>query len=1098
MIRGESLSLLYTDLILAYAEIITEPGFSRLKFRTVAVCRRALLVSLVALAACGGGGSGGSDAVVPPAVPIAIQLQTAQDGFGFANFGAKRSPEVFDASDMVTMFGESVCIDGKVDPCKLVAESAAWAQMVNQARASGHCEGMVVQAASRFNAQSTPKTSTLENAKDVTHGIIRAFATQFFPDVQDATTKTAKKPLKDKLAILANSFKNGQLSYTMGLYTSTGGHAVLPYAVELPSADKAIIRVYDTNWPGKNRFVAVDLATGDWTFSFSGKDPENDPAAWHGKTADMNLTSMESRLSSKTPFGDGSGGVKGTMLLIRSTSLNWSITTSNGVITPATGNDASGTQVRPLLATYISTTGRPGISADEYSESTDVGTIAKANIVDLVTSGMPEYVITTDDSSIEMNLPDPTSVYLVTQKAIVQVVTTGAATPIAVSDLQITTTEKNLTVSVASGDLATTVIDAGTTIDIGASALNVAVTAPTGEVKTVVVDQAAPQQTISATSGVVVATVGSAITAPVAALPEVLQPPETKAGLATQEERNITAIGYQVDTYTAPINAELVAVNVTKNAALEPAIALTTLPEIRTVASTVAPTTTVAPTMTTTVPRTTTTTVPRTTTTVPRTTTTTSTTTTVPTTTTTTTTVSTTTTTTTAPTTTTTTTTVSTTTTTTTAPTTTTTTIAPATYSVTYSGNTNSGGAVPTDATAYGASTTVTVASNSGLLVKSGYTFSGWCTTQPASGSACGGTSRAAGSTFTIAANTTLYAVWGAATLTVTYDSQGGSSISSGSTTTGGSIATSPGTPTRSGYTFNGWFTASSGGTAITFSYTHGQTASFTLYAQWTATCATGGVCSVGDTGPGGGIVFYDAGSLQSWGQYLEAAPANATAATWCNLTSTLLPGTFSRAIGSGALNTYLMLDGCTSGAAYNATAYSNNGKSDWFLPSILDLGAMCTNRAILSMTSAGTFKSSSQDNSFLAETWNFPVAEGTCGNDNWGKSLSQAIRPIRAIGDTTAPTASVTTASITASGSATIQSTEIGRGFLVSTTVTVTNLASITGATGSSWNAITIAVENSPTSLAATGLAAGTYKVYVIDQSGNLSAVSTNTVTIS
>ena len=84
-----------------------------------------------------------------------------------------------------------------------------------------------------------------------------------------------------------------------------------------------------------------------------------------------------------------------------------------------------------------------------------------------------------------------------------------------------------------------------------------------------------------------------------------------------------------------------------------------------------------------------------------------------------------------------------------------------------------------------------------------------------------------------------MYAIWTANDLTVTYDSQSGSAISNGSTTTGGSISASPGTPTRAGYTFNGWFEASTGGYAISFSYTHNRTANFTLYAQWTANSLT-------------------------------------------------------------------------------------------------------------------------------------------------------------------------------------------------------------------------------------------------------------------
>ena len=319
-------------------------------------------------------------------------------------------------------------------------------------------------------------------------------------------------------------------------------------------------------------------------------------------------------------------------------------------------------------------------------------------------------------------------------------------------------------------------------------------------------------------------------------------------------------------------------------------------------------------------------------------------------------------------------------------------------------------------------------------------------------------------------------------------------------TSSGGSYTTfSDGTSTSTSATVTGL----ASNTAYYFKVAAVNSVGTSSYSTvWTVTtCASGETWCVGAMGPGGGKIFYDAGSLQSWGRYLEAAPASATSTTWCNNTSTALTGTFGRAVGSGAMNTYLMLDGCTSGAAYNATGYSNNGYSDWFLPSILDLGQMCTNRATLGMTSAGTFKSSTQDtlNSGIhAETWNFPSALGTCGNDNWGKSLTQGVRPIRAIGDTTAPTASVETASISASGSATVRSSEIGRGFLVNTSVTVTNLASITGASGSLWNAITITAANTDTSLAATGLSAGTYRVYTIDQSGNLSTASSNSVTIS
>jgi uncharacterized repeat protein (TIGR02543 family) len=78
------------------------------------------------------------------------------------------------------------------------------------------------------------------------------------------------------------------------------------------------------------------------------------------------------------------------------------------------------------------------------------------------------------------------------------------------------------------------------------------------------------------------------------------------------------------------------------------------------------------------------------------------------------------------------------------------------TYTVTYNANSAISGSVPTDASSpYPSGSTVTVKTNSGSLARTGYVFSGWNTASNGSG-----TNYATGSTFTINANTTLYAKW--------------------------------------------------------------------------------------------------------------------------------------------------------------------------------------------------------------------------------------------------------------------------------------------------------------------------------------------------
>ena len=96
-----------------------------------------------------------------------------------------------------------------------------------------------------------------------------------------------------------------------------------------------------------------------------------------------------------------------------------------------------------------------------------------------------------------------------------------------------------------------------------------------------------------------------------------------------------------------------------------------------------------------------------------------------------------------------------------------------------------------------------------------------------------------AGGTWTQSQTITFYAWWTPIQYTVTYDAQGGSVSPSSAAVNAGSSTTLP-TPTRAGYTFNGWYTAASGGSLIGAggaSYT--PSSSITIYAQWTGVTYT-------------------------------------------------------------------------------------------------------------------------------------------------------------------------------------------------------------------------------------------------------------------
>jgi hypothetical protein len=129
-------------------------------------------------------------------------------------------------------------------------------------------------------------------------------------------------------------------------------------------------------------------------------------------------------------------------------------------------------------------------------------------------------------------------------------------------------------------------------------------------------------------------------------------------------------------------------------------------------------------------------------------------------------------------------------------------------------------------------------------------------------------------------------------------------------------------------------------------------------------TCGGNILCNVGDTGPGGGIVFFTTNSpfacgptLASWCNNLEAAPKTwaggaSDALKYWSLSGNVVPGIgqvsppimTAAQFGLGLKNSIAMAisDTTTGNAAVAARAYNGGGMTDWYLPTMAELRMLC------------------------------------------------------------------------------------------------------------------------------------------------------------
>ena len=162
-------------------------------------------------------------------------------------------------------------------------------------------------------------------------------------------------------------------------------------------------------------------------------------------------------------------------------------------------------------------------------------------------------------------------------------------------------------------------------------------------------------------------------------------------------------------------------------------------------------------------------------------------------------------------------------------------------------------------------------------------------------------------------------------------------------------------------------------------------------------------VYNIGDTGPAGGIIFYDKENNSGGWRYLEAAPLEAEFQAPRSTRSTNVEN-LQAAIGSGRRNTQLITDAYSKAAGEWDTAAQKcaeltfGGFNDWFLPSKDELDQMYGN---LKRRNLGDFK----DDYYWSSTFDGSIQNfrnGGSASIGWGNSYSWTsrlfVRPIRQV----------------------------------------------------------------------------------------------------
>ena len=305
-----------------------------------------LSAGLLVLAGCSEGNKGEEQSVpvdepVPtveivqdptePRKDFSLLFSPQDDSFSFPNFQGGSAPADLTVNMSRRLYGDSqVCSDVTNNQCTPYPVILQLISQANRSMQGGLCEGLAVLSLRLANDPSS--LAEFQNVDNVSQLVKEDpallselaywYVTQFATEVQAEASMYLEKHPAQLAEILLRDFEaaaNGDPStgYTIGIYSSEGGHAVTPYRVEEVDGGYRIY-IYDSNWPNEERWIDVD---GEgWTYALAATNPTEEASAWGGSTGTMELTPMVSRSG---PFTCGfcpqeEGGDSATMLTVAS------------------------------------------------------------------------------------------------------------------------------------------------------------------------------------------------------------------------------------------------------------------------------------------------------------------------------------------------------------------------------------------------------------------------------------------------------------------------------------------------------------------------------------------------------------------------------------------------------------------------------------------------------------------------------------------------------------------------------------------------------------------------------------------------------------